>query len=68
MAATMSRRHVHGRERTRRRLAEEMLDKMLALPDPQFFRVVAAAEETIDRSPQAGTDREGPADREGPEA
>jgi len=58
MAATMSRRTVHGRERTRRRLAEEMLDKMLALPDPQFFRVVAAVEGTIERSPKPGADQE----------
>jgi hypothetical protein len=49
--ATMSRRHVYGRERTRKRLVEELLDKMLALPDPDLFRAVAAAEEIIEGSP-----------------
>jgi hypothetical protein len=49
--AVMSRRHVYGRERTRKRLVEELLDKMLALPDPDLFRAVAAAEDIIEGSP-----------------
>jgi hypothetical protein len=45
--AQISRRKLHGRSTTKRRLAEELADKLLALPDPEFLRAVAAAEEAI---------------------